>query len=330
MLEPLPVTRFLGNSFGISNVSAYRVLSALAEEGILWRAPNGRYFQAGAKRLLDRPAPVACLFRRLERWTELSRMILEGADAACGDLGRALLLLHDRALFRQSDPASLTTAGTDEELHQNLEDFFQIYGERIHGILFDELWPDRILRPFQAKISNGVILHRRSSLGFLGSVGPDLEKVAETITLRAVEKKYARLVVLIPAQAYEPGRQAAEAIGLAAKQCGMPLAYQVFHPSATFPKRLSGLLQKKSPALVVATEDNMAVSTLDVMRGCGFAAPRPHGLMSTMGTSIATLAGITCAVTNFRKIGEAATHMAVAGKPAHLTLAPELFEGNTA
>ncbi len=82
LLEPLPVTRFLGAAFGVSNVSAYRVLSELAGQGLLWRAPNGRYFQAGARRLLDRPLPVACLFRRLERWSELSRHLLEGAELA--------------------------------------------------------------------------------------------------------------------------------------------------------------------------------------------------------------------------------------------------------
>ena len=93
LLEPLPVTRFLGQSFGISNVSAHRVLAQLATDNVIWRAPNGRYFRTEARRLIERPPPVACLLRRLERWTEVGRRIMQGVDEACGAMDRALLLV---------------------------------------------------------------------------------------------------------------------------------------------------------------------------------------------------------------------------------------------
>ena len=67
LLEALPVTRFLGKSYGISNVSAFRVLNDLSDSGQLWRAANGRYFLPAARRLLEKPAMVACLIRRLEK-----------------------------------------------------------------------------------------------------------------------------------------------------------------------------------------------------------------------------------------------------------------------
>ncbi len=332
LLEPLPVTRFLGGAFGVSNVSAYRVLSELAGQGLLWRAPNGRYFQAGARKLLDRPLPVACLFRRLERWSELSRHLLEGADAACGDLERALLLVHDRALFHQSDPDAPTREGTDAELHRNLEDFLNLYGERTHGILLDELWPDRILTKFRGKLHNAVMLHRRTSLGFLGCVSPDFSAVARMVLAHTNSRGFDRMLLLLPSNDYEPARQMAQAIELAAGWRAGFLTEEIFHPSDTFARRLGatlGSLKTKERLLLVATEDNLAVSVLEILRQKTVNPPWPHGLLSTMGTRIAQEKQISCVVNDFRKMGELATRMAISGELGKACLPPDFFQGVT-
>ncbi|MEI8309340.1 MAG: hypothetical protein WCH98_01150, partial [Verrucomicrobiota bacterium] len=181
LLEPLPVTRFLGDSFGISNVSAFRVLNELSGSGALWRAGNGRYFLPEARRLMEKPAPVACLLRRLERWTEVGREIMLGVDDACGELERAMLLVHDRVLFRQADPTAPTAIGSDAELRQTMEDFLRVHSERIGGLILDELWPDRVLAKFKKDLRSGVVVYRRTKLPFLGCVSADVDGAARLV-----------------------------------------------------------------------------------------------------------------------------------------------------
>ncbi len=83
--QPLPTTRELGAELGVANTTVFRALRRLTEEGTIWQQPgSGRYFPAGARLLLDRPKPVACLIRRLELGSELYRELLEGISAGCG------------------------------------------------------------------------------------------------------------------------------------------------------------------------------------------------------------------------------------------------------
>lgn len=329
LLEPLPVTRFLGGAFGVSNVSAYRVLSSLAAGGILWRAPNGRYFQAAARRLLERPAPVACLFRRLERWTEVSRMILQGADDACGELDRALLLVHDRALFRQTGPADPTLSGPDEELAGGLDDFLHLYGERTHGILLDELWPDRILSARKGQLRNGVVLYRSTDLHFLGCVSADFSKIAEMVFVHSLEKGFDRWVLVCPHPGYGPSDTTGAVLSSLAQKERVPLASELLQPPESFSLRLAGHLQKNERVLFVATEDNLAIAALQILRSLPQHAAGSAGLLSTMGTAIARDAGITCVATDFRKLGEIATSLAVEGRTDHVVVPPVFLPGST-
>jgi hypothetical protein len=332
LLDPLPATRLLGAAFGVSNVSAYRVLAELSGKGLLWRAPNGRYFQASAQRLLERPLPVACLFRHLEKWTALSRDLLLGADDACGDLERALLLMHDRVLFRQSDPAALTISGTDDELSQSLEDFLNLYGSRTHGVLLDELWPDRVLKKLRERMVRGVVLCRSTSLPFLGSVCPDTNQIANMVVAHALERGFARMVILIPFEGYAQSEEVAAAVCKAvknAKSSRVEVEKIFFHPATTLQTRLAKSLKNKKPTLLVATEDNMAVSILELLQNDTAIPESEHGLLSTMGTEIAREKEITCIGTDFRKLGEAATQMAISGQLATKRIKPDFFQGST-
>lgn len=327
LLEPVPVTRFLGKNFGVSNVSAYRVLSELAAQGLLWRAPNGRYFRPEARRLLERPSPVACLFRRLESWTEVSRLIMQGADDACGELERALLLVHDRALFRQSDPIGLTTIGGDQELMRNLDDFLHLYGERTHGILLDELWPDRVLTRFKTRLQRAVVLHRSTKLKSAGCVTMDFRAAADLVLERAAARRFDRLMVVLPFAGYSASEEMAAA--LREKGGSRRVTVEYFHPQARFRARLSSASRKSGKLLLVATEDNTASRILDLIRAAPRDSQRSPGLLSTMGTRVALERGITCVVTDFRAMGEIATRMAIQGPLRTVQLASVLSPGST-
>ena len=329
MLEPLPVTRFLGQSFGISNVSAFRVLNEFSDSGQLWRAANGRYFLPEARRLLEKPLPLACLFRRLERWTEVGREIMQGVDGACGDLDRAMLLVHDRVLFRQPDALAPASVGPVRELGAAIEDFLLIHSGRIDGVILDELWPDRVLAGFRGRLRSGVVLYRRTNLPFLGCVCGDAKAAARLAVDHALKAGFQGLAILMPAGRYQPSDDMAAALlAAAAGHFPKPPAFAI--GSSKDCLRLNAFLRKQRKRLLVAgTEDNAAAVALGAMRDAGIDVPGRVGILSTMGSRIARDREITVAGFHFQQMGEEAARMAIGGILRHSALSPVLIPGAT-
>ena len=329
LLEPLPVTRFLGDSFGISNVSAFRVLNELSKSGLLWRARSGRYFLPEARRLLEKPAPVACLLRRLERWTEVGRAIMQGVDEACGDSERAMLLMHDRVLFRQTDPIAPTAIGSDEDLRRTMEDFLRVHSERIGGMILDELWPDSVLAKFRKDLRSGVMVYRRTRLPFLGCVSADVDAAARLVLDHARRNHFERISILLPFRGYQPSEEMAEALADAmAGSFPKPTVVCMGSMKARV-AMFTSLRRQRGRTLLVATEDNAAVAALDDLAAAGIDVPRRAGLLSTMGSRIAADRAITTAGFDFRLMGAEAARMAIGGALRHLTLPPAFSPGCT-
>ena len=330
LLDPLPVTRFLGESFGVSNASAHRVLSALCEEEALWRSPTGRFFLPAARRLLEKPMPIACLLRRLERWTEVGRDIMQGIDAACGELDRAMLLTHDRVLFRQSDPTTPPASGTDPELRAAMADFFLVHGGRISGVVLDELWPDRVLARFEPQLKSSVLVYRRTTLPFVGSVGADVDSAAAIVLNIARAGRFQRLAVIAPEPGYPPADEMLEAILQAASGCFPPPP--VFHMNARheIPRLLRALQRRRRErVLLLGTEDNTTVAAMTILRESGVRIPEQVGVISTMGSRIALAEGITSAGYDFQAMGAAAAAMAISGKIGRVRMPASHFPGST-
>lgn len=329
LLEPLPVTRFLGQSFGISNVSAHRVLSRLAADGVVWQAPSGRYFRPEARRLMERPQPLACLLRRLERWTEVGRLIMQGADEACGAMDRALLLVHDRALYRQAEATSPTRTGSDAALTASLEDFLLLHGEGSSGMLLDELWPDRVLSRFRDRLRHGVVLYRSTKLRWLGQVTVDLRRTAGFVLDHARQRGFQRIVVVDPAYGYPPSSETVAAVVKACASHHLPHRKVTFRSPAPFRKMLREVCGSGRRTLIVATEDNLALSIHRVRLALPSRLRESTGLMSTMGTGLVRDQGITSVAADFRALGAAAARLAVAGRASRVAIAPEFCPGET-
>ncbi len=329
-LEPLPATRFLGGNFGISNVSAFRVLNELSDGGQLWRATNGRYFLPDARRLLEKPAPVACLIRRLERWTEVGREIMNGVDDACGDAERAMLLVHDRTLFRQTDPDAPTVIGSDAELRRTMEDFFRVHSERISGVILDELWPDRVLAGFKTELSAGVVVYRHTTLPFLGSVSADVGSAAKLVVDHARRNGFAKIILLQTIRGYQPSDEITLALRTAVKGNAPHLELRPLDSSAAIQSLLMGLRKERRKTLLVVTEDNAAVAVLQACRHGGITIPERVGLMTTMGSKIALDRSITSTKFDFRLMGAEAARMAISGTCQKIQLAATFFPGESA
>jgi hypothetical protein len=328
LLEPLPVTRFLGQSFGISNVSAHRVLARLATENVIWRAPNGRYFRSGARRLIERPHPVACLLRRLERWTEVGRLIMQGVDEACGTMDRALLLVHDRILYRQAEATSPTKTGSHTALTASLEDFMILHGQGSAGVLLDELWPDRVLAGFRGRLRNGVMLYRSTKLRWLGQVTVDLRRTARLVIDHAEQRGFQSILTVCPSYGYQPAEEAVAAVAEACKVHRVPHRRVAFRSSA----QLSMILRERSGSgrtLIVATEDNLALQVDQYRLALTPSQRDATGLLSTMGTRLVRDRGISSVGADFHALGSTAARLAVEGRAARISLRPEFCPGET-
>jgi len=330
LLEALPVTRFLGDSFGISNVSVFRVLNKLSDAGHLWKAANGRFYLPGARRFLEKPAPMACLLRRLERWTEVGRSIMQGVDDACGDAGHAMLLVHDRILFRQADPNSPTAIGPDEELRQTMEDFLRVHSERIDGVILDELWPDRLLVKFKKDLRSGVVVYRHTKLTFLGCVSADVDSAARLAVDHAERHRFEKIVILLPFRGYQPSDEMAHALQTVAKARFAKTPAVALDSPAAHKALLARLRKERRRTLLVATEDNAAVAVFGALQQAGIKIPERVGLLSTMGSRIVTDRSITAAGFDFRLMGAEAARMAIGGTLQHIQLSAAFFPGKTA
>jgi hypothetical protein len=330
LLEALPVTRFLGKSYGISNVSAFRVLNELSDSGQLWRAANGRYFLPEARRLLEKPAMLACLIRRLEHWTQVGREIMLGVDDVCGELERAMLLVHDRVLFRQTDPTAQALSGSDQEIRQTMEDFLLVHSERIRGVILDELWPERVLARFKNRIQQGVVLYRGTNLPFLGCVSADVQSAARIVINHAAQNQFAKLIILLPFRGYPPSEEMLDALQAAIKEPFGEAPVFTLDASSALDGLLAGLRKERRKTLLVATEDNAAVAVLDALRQAGMDVPGRVGLVTTMGSRIALDHSMTSAGFDFRLMGSEAARMAINGPLQHLKLPATFFPGGTA
>lgn len=330
LLTPLPVTRDLGDRFDISNVSAFRVLAELRDRELLWQAANGRYYRAAARRLIEKPLPVACLLRRLESWTEVGREMLQGVDEACGSMDRAILLVHDRALFQQADPTSPTTSGSLEALREVLEDFLLLHGDRTSGVLLDELWPDDVLAGFEGRLKHAVVLYRRSKLPFVNSVSADTLSAARTVLDLATQRGDREIIIVSPASEYRPSIEMEQALKQEAKRRSIACR-TALSPGAEFSKPFASAAGKKrTRSLIVVTEDNTAVGVLSTMRQAGWSGPENIGLVSTMGSRIAREVGITATGFDFREMGRKAALLAMESAPKSCKIAPRMFIGTTA
>ena len=330
LLEALPVTRFLGKSYGISNVSAFRVLNELSDSGQLWRAANGRYFLPEARRLLEKPAMLACLIRRLEHWTQVGREIMLGVDDVCGELERAMLLVHDRVLFRQTDPTALALSGSDHEIRQTMEDFLLVHSERIRGVILDELWPERVLARFKNRIQQGVVLYRSKNLPFLGCVSADVQSAARLVVNHATQNQFAKLIILLPFRGYPPSEEMLDALKAVIKEPFGEAPVFTLDISSTIDTMLAGLRKERRKTLLVATEDNAAVAVLDALRQAGIDVPGRVGLITTMGSRIALDRSMTSAGFDFRLMGSEAARMAINGPLQHIKLHAIFSPGSSA
>lgn len=331
--QPLPTTRELGERLHIAHTTAFRLLRELATAGAVWQHPvNGRYYPAAARSLFDRPKPVACLFRRLELASELYRELLEGVSAGCGAHQRMMALWHDEGLLNHPDPQEPPIFAPVPQQRAILRNFASRHSAGAGGFILDHIWSDEALAAEFAALRPAVVLYRSTTLPDVSNIRADLRSGAFKALAHLLGRGFERIVPVVPFEGDPAVQEFGAVLDAVATEldCRACLAPPVI---ASRSADRAGLLQRvergQRRCAILCPEDNIAIMLLTAGRAAGLSCPKDFGVLSVMGTDLATRAGVTCLRYDFRKLGRLAVDALDAAAPVRETLEPSLVPGSS-
>lgn len=330
-VAPIPPTRVLGERFGISHATVFRMLLRLEHEGVVWRAANGRFYPTTARRYIENVLPVACLIRRLQDWFWLCRDVMEGFTSACAEAEMPILLLQRNELLKQADshsPVNISDVATQTEV---LKDFCRIYGSRVSGLLLDELWADAAIQAAREMLPPTVLFFRPVSVEGIGNVAGDFASAAMLGLGHLMACGYSPIYLVRPFKGYEPASKMLEAAKgafakLAAEHLPAHRVLDLQDPAAL--KKAVETAAKKRVGFF-CPEDNASLYLLERLQAGGVAVPEQAGIVSGMGTSLQTHPPLTKVGYDFRLMGQMAAEMLLGGTISRKSLEATLRPGGT-
>lgn len=330
-IPPLPSTRALGARFGVSHATAFRLLQKLEREGHVWRAENGRFFPTAVRRYVENVLPVACLIRQLQDWSSLCRQVMEGFTAECAEEEMPLLLLQRRELLVQKGahaPIEIADVATQTEV---LKDFGRIYGDRVCGLLLDELWEDAAIEAAREFLPLTVVFYRPTGTPGIGSVCGDFAAAALLGLSHLLACGYGVIYLVRPFEGHSLTQaMLQEATSVLQRLTGQPLPQEMVLDLQDAPsiRQVARQAQKSGTRIgFFCPEDNASIYLLELLRAEGLNVPKDAGVLSSMGTSLA--GEITSVQFDFRGMGRQAAKMLLGGHPGAETLEPQLRPGET-
>ncbi|MSU47960.1 MAG: transcriptional regulator [Opitutus sp.] len=330
--RPLPTTREFGRRHGVASATAYRVLQKLTKDGRIWQHPtSGRFYPATARVLLDRPKPVACVIRRLELDSEQYREMLEGISGGCGALRRSMLLWHDESLVNHPEPHEFPVFASLPAQRAILKDFLDRHGEAAGGFILDHVWSDDALRAFRGRLKPAVMLFRSCSLDDFSSVRADFHSGALKALAHLLGRGFERIVPIQPFAGDPAVSEFMAALEKAVDEAGCRNRLAPIVPASTDRERadlVAQLRRETRRTALVCPEDNVAAYLTTSAREAGIDCPTRLGILSVMGTDVATRSGISCLRYDFRAMGRLAVD-ALGSQPVRHVLEPRLVPGST-
>lgn len=331
--QPLPTTRDFGKRFGVANTTVFRVLQRLTKDGEIWQHPtSGRYYPATARALLDRPKPVACLIRRLELGSEQYRELLEGISHGCGALHRTMLLWHDELLVNHPDPHEPPVFAQVAQQRAILDNFLDRHGEAAGGFVLDHLWSDDALRVNAARLKPAVVLFRSCGLDSYSNIRADFRSGALKALAHLLGKGFEQIIPVEPFYDDQAVAEFAAALVTAADELGCRSRLSGIEPGGTDRERaalIERVRRTNRRTAMVCPEDNVTALLREAAAEAGVRCPERVGLLSVMGTDLATKAGISCLRYDFRAMGRLAVDALGSAEPVRHVLEPQFFGGVT-
>ena len=331
--KPLPTTRAFGKQFGVANTTAFRLLQKLTREGEIWQHPtSGRYYSTTARALLDRPKPLACLIRRLELDSEQYREILEGISVGCGALHRTMLLWHDDLLVNHPDPHDAPVFAPVAQQFAILNNFLTWHGQPVGGFMFDQIWSDQCLREHAPRLERGVVLFRSCTLEQFSNVRGDFRSGAQKTLSHLLGRGFEQIIPVEPFPGDPAVAEFLQALETAANESGCLARLGPIAPASTNRERaalIDRVRRGTKRVALVCPEDNITLYLTKAAREAGLSSPSRVGLLSVMGTDVATKAEISCLRYDFRALGRLAVDALARPKPSQHILEPQLVIGKT-
>ncbi len=331
--QPLPTTRELGERFGVANSTVARVLRRLTDAGDVWQHPvSGRYFPTGARLLLDRPKPVACLIRRLELGSALYRELLEGISTGCGASRRTMLLWHDELLVNHPDPGQPPAFASTAEQTAILADFLERHGGAAGGFILDHVWSDAALRAHAERLRPAVVLFRACAVESMGNVRADLRAGALKALGHLLGRGYDTVLPVMPFAGDPAVEEFAATLATVAGELDCRARVEASVAAATpeerqaLTRRLRGVRRRTA---LLCPEDHVAAMLVTALGEAGVGCPDPVGVLTVMGTERATSAGLSCLRYDFRQLGRTAVEALGAETPVRIAVEPVLAPGGT-
>lgn len=331
--RPLPTTRAFGKRFGVANTTAFRILQKLTREGEIWQHPtSGRYYSATGRALLDRPKPLACLIRRLELASEQYREVLEGISVGCGALQRTMLLWHDELLVNHPDPHDAPLFAPVAQQCAILNNFLKWHSGPVGGFVFDQVWSDECLRMYAAKLDRAVVLFRSCALDGFSNVRADFRSGALKALSHLLGRGFEQIVPVAPFTGDPAVGEFLRALATAAEETGCSSRLTNVQTVSTNRERaalVDRFRRGTKRIALVCPEDNAALFLTEAVRQAALSCPGRIGVLSVMGTDVATEAEISCLRYDFRELGRLAVE--AVGKPglSQYVLEPQLVSGKT-
>lgn len=331
--QPLPTTRALGEAFGVANTTVFRLLRSLAAAGEIWQHPtNGRYYSSEARAVVERPKPVACLFRRLELGSALYRELLEGVSSGCGANRRTMLLWHDELLVNHPDPHEPPVFATVAQQRAILGDFLDRHGDAAGGFVLDHAWSDEALRAHSARLRPAVVLFRQCGLEDYSNARADFRAGALKALAHLLGRGYEQIVPVEPFSGDLAVSEFNTAIGAAAGELACETRVAALTPASTAKERaalIERLRKANKRTVLLCPEDHVAGLLAEAVRQAGVRCPERIGILSVMGTDLATRGGLSSLRYDFRALGRAAVDALASAQPVRRAFEPQFCSGTT-
>jgi hypothetical protein len=331
--QPLATTRALGERFGVSNTTVFRALSRLTQDGVVWQHPtNGRYYPSTARLLLERPKPVACLIRRLELGSALYRELLEGISAGCGTRHRTMLLWHDELLVNHPDPHDPPVFASVGAQRAILKEFLDRHGPSAGGFVLDHVWSDEALREHAERLQPAVVLFRSCAVEGLGNIRADFRAGAIKALAHLLGRGYEQILPIEPFTGDPAVVEFAAALAAAADELGCRSRVAPVVSASTARERrviVERIRKGTRRSALLCPEDNVALLLLEALREADVRLPERAGVLSVMGTDLATSAGLSCLRYDFRQLGRLAVQALGEPSAARQTIEPQFVAGTT-
>lgn len=329
---PLPTTRELGQRFEVANTTVFRVLRRLVVAGEIWQHPNGRFYPATAKAVLERPKPVACVTRRLEVCSELYRELLEGISAGCGAARRSILMWHDELLLNHPDPTHPPVFAEMDQQRAILGEFLERHGESAGGFVLDHVWTDEALKEQSTRLVPAVVLYRRCRIDGFHNVYADFEAGALQALGHLLGRGYDQIVPVEPFQGDPAVAEFLDTLETSAAKLGCSERLAARVNGATAKARVAlftRLRAAKQRVALLCPEDNVSVLLLKGLRDANLRSPERVGLLSVMGTDFAAHHGLSHLRFDFRTLGRLAVDALRHTSALHSAIEPQLVQGVT-